>query len=241
MQPTKDRSTAHRIISNMYARYIVLCNNLADIFDQTLSVQKRAVVEQILLHCTNRLLELQSEMCSIELSEFIYCDDALLELKLTTQNIEFLRPFYYPYKREINVQETIDEIPQANDQAPKEALKGLNKHRKVLTNEEITIERKQKQHNDAIKIIKCHEKAKQARIRQINIKLFPKKYKPKPYLIGKELTYQFHHHIDQAPLIKIKRTKFQSNFYQGKLCILRKFNHNIYMNSLFSFFMCLFY
>lgn len=215
MQPTKDRSTAHRIISNMYARYIVLCNNLADIFDQTLSVQKRVVVEQILLHCTNRLLELQTEMCSIELSEFIYCDDALLELKLTTQNIEFLRPFYYPYKREISVQETIDEIPPAIEQIPKEALKGLNKHRKVLTVEEIAIERKQKQHNSAIKIIKCHEKAKQARIRKLNIKLFPQRYKPKPYRIDKESTYQFHHHIDQAPLIKIKRTKFQSNFYQG--------------------------
>lgn len=219
MQPTKDRSTAHRIISNMYARYIVLCNNLADIFDQTLSVQKRVVVEQILLHCTNRLLELQGEMCLIELSEFIYCDDALLELKLTTQNIEFLRPFYYPYKREISVQETIDEIPQANEQIVIESLKGLNKHRKVLTVEEIEEERKKKQHKDAIKTIKCHEKAKQARIRQLNIKLFPQIFKPKPYRIDTELTYQFHHHVDQAPLIKIKRTKFQSNFYQGKLCV----------------------
>jgi IQ and AAA domain-containing protein len=219
LQPTRDRSYTHRLIGNIYARYIVLCNNLSELYDQTLQVQKRQVIEKILMSSTNRLMELQLEMQKIEMSEFIYADDTLLELKLTPQNIEFLRPFYFPRKRDVEVQLVIDEIVKVPEEVEEtEAPKGLDKYRKVLTPEEMEAQRIYREKLDGANLIKIHEKGKQARINWFNVNDFPEKFKPKRRELP-TVAYEFMHKPDQIPMYKIKRTNYHTDLYRPKVNI----------------------
>lgn len=212
--PTKDRSYAHRLIGNLLCRYIVLCNNLSELYDQTLQVQKRPVVERLLISCTKRYVELKTQMNKIELSEFHYLDDALVELKLAPQNIEFLRPFYFPRKRSVEVQQIVDEIPTASRKSEfKETPKGIDRFKTILTPEQIEAKRQKELLENAVNLIKSHEKAKQDRIHVFNVKLFPDIYKIEP-ADCEVVTYDFMHKPDQAPLFKIKHTHYKIDLYQ---------------------------
>lgn len=221
LRPSRNRNYAHRLIGNIYVRYIVLCNNLSELYDQTLQVQKRQVIEKLLITSTKRLLELQMELQKIEMSQFVYADDALLELKLTSKSIEFLRPFYFPRKRDVEVQRVIDEIPKVSEEVEAvEAPKGLDKYRKVLTPEEVEAQRVFKEKVDAANLIKVHEKARQARITWLNIQQFPEKFKPKPQELP-TFDYEFMHSPDQIPMFKIKRTKHRADLYRPKVNIAK--------------------
>lgn len=221
IEPTRCRNQAHRLVGNIFARYIVLCNNLSELYDQTLQAQKRKVVEKILVSSTHRLLELQKEMQKIEMSEFVYLDDALTELKLTTQNIEFLRPFYFPRKRDVEIQQMIDGVPKASYVIElTEAPKGLDKFRKVLTPEEIEAEHQRKLVESAANLIKIHEKAKQQRVKTLNMKLFPKQF-PLELFDVSTVDYDFIHRPDQAPLHKIKRSNYSTVFHKQKVNIAK--------------------
>lgn len=219
LEPTRDRSHAHRLVGNIFARYIMLFNNLTELYDQTLQAQKRPVIEKILVSATKRLLEFQKEMQKIEMSEFVYLDDVLVELKLTPQNVEFLRPFYFPRRRDIEMQQIVEEMPKVEPQAKVE-LKGLDKYRKVLTPEEVAEKQKQEMINEAIDLIKMHEKARQARVISLNMKEFPDKFKP-PSHEPEPFPYDFIHQPNQAPLHKIKRTNYKTDFYQPKVNIAK--------------------
>ena len=223
LEPTLNRVFVHRLIGNLFARYIVLCNNLSELHDQTLQVQKQPAIEQILISSTKRLLELQKEIRKIEMSEYVYLDDALMELKMTPENIEFLRPFYFPRKRDIEAQQVIDELPTATEGVQnKDQLKGLDKYRKVLTLEELEAQSFSKSMEKATNLIKIHEKAKQSRVNWLNMKLFPDIviFKPKRRETVK-VTYDFIHRPDQVPLHKIKRTNYKTNLYKPKVNIAK--------------------
>lgn len=219
LQPTRDRSYAHRLVGNIFARYIVLCNNLSELYDQTLQAQKRPIIEKILVSATKRLLELQKEMQKIEMSQFVYLDDVLVELKLTPQNVEFLRPFYFPRRRDIEMQQIVDEIPKVEPHSKPE-LKGLDKYRKVLTSEEIAEKQKQEKIKEAAGLIKMHEKARQARVFSLNMREFPDKFKP-PSHEPEPFPYDFIHQPNQAPMHKIKRTNYKTDFYKPKVNIAK--------------------
>lgn len=218
LKPTRDRASVHRLVGNIFARYIVLCNNLSELYDQTLHVQKRLVVEKLLMSSTNRLLELQKQMQKIEMSEFVYLDDALVELKLTPQNVEFLRPFYFPRKRDLEVQHLIDEVPESLKVVGER--KGLDRFRKIKTPEEREAERLLKANNSALTLIKAHEKAKQARVMSLNIELFPNTFGPKRHE-PEPVIYDFIHGENQIPLHKIKRSNYKTNLYAPKLNIAK--------------------
>lgn len=212
MKPMTDRVEVHRFCGDLYARYVVLCNNLGELYDQTLQTPKRDVIENLLVTATHRLQELKLNMQKIEMSEFVCVDDALIEMKLTPQNIEFLCPFYFPRKRDIETQRIVDEIPKSPTPSEvllkKQQLTGLDKYRKVLTPEEIAAENLKKLKNNAASLIKSHEKARQARVLWFNLKNNPKQFHPKPKPFP-EVAYEFYHKADQVPLVKIKRTHFK--------------------------------
>lgn len=108
--PERDKLKVHGTYASLYVRYVNLVNKLGDIFDQTLQVQKRNVVQTLLMAATQRMLELQKELKSIEMSEFVYIDQTLIEDKLIPQDIQLLCPFYYPAKRTQNTQDIIDGV-----------------------------------------------------------------------------------------------------------------------------------
>lgn len=171
MQPEKDRFAAHRIFASLYARYVIIVNNLGDIYDQTLQVQKRQLVERILEAATSRLLELQFALKDIEMSEFIYIDQTLIEEKFIPQQVQLLRPFYFPIIRTPIIQDVINGVRKTAktevDESEKKTLKYLLEEAKRLEEEAA------KNVNPLIQIltmIKSHEKARCQKI--IHTKLY---------------------------------------------------------------------
>lgn len=216
LKPVKTRKNAHKFCGELYARYIILCNNLGELYDQTLQPQKRQMIEKILIVATNRLQELKTEMQKIEMSEFICIDDSLVELKMTRQNIEFLCPFYFPRKRDIEIQKIVDKVSSSTDEVHMNEATGFGKFRntKILSTKEIET------HEMKLKtsiIIKNHESNLLERDYKIKSTTFPEE---------EEVSYEFCHKSDQIPLRKIKRTNFKFNLFRGKK--VEKKNYNFY-------------
>lgn len=109
-KPVTNSVKAHSIFANLYIRYIIIENELSDIFDQTLQVQKREILKPLLVAVTNRLLEVKKELCKIEKSDFVYFDKILVNYKLTPNDIELKRPQFFPLKRPIEYNELISKL-----------------------------------------------------------------------------------------------------------------------------------
>lgn len=170
LEPTMNRNYAHLLIGNLYARYVILCNNLTEIYDQTLQAQKRPLVEKLMIATKQRWLEILKDIEKIEMSHFVYVDDALVELCLVPQDVQFLRPFYFPRRRDVECQKLIDEGPKKEEVIDEATLKIPAKFRKILTPDEIEAKKRKEEITKAINLIKAHEKAKQARIKAFHIK-----------------------------------------------------------------------
>lgn len=108
MEPETKPLRAHRVFASLFARYVRIVNRLGDLYDQTLQVQKRAVVRRVLESATQRMVELQTELKAIEMSEFVYIDQTLIEEKWTVEEVQLLVPFYYPMVRPAAAQDVID-------------------------------------------------------------------------------------------------------------------------------------
>lgn len=167
-------------------------NNLSDIYDQTLQAQKRKITEKFLILVSKRLLEWQKELKSVEMSEFIYVDNNLMELKLIPHDIQFLTQYHLSNTRENNVQELIN----------------LNKRKMYET------EKSSK--TDAANLLKIHEKARQTRVLLTNLKMHPENFKMTKHKID-TMSYDFNYSPRTQPLFKVKRTKFERDCSQGKL------------------------
>ena len=170
VEPTRDRSKAFRIIANIYSHYILLRNSLSDILDQTLSVEKRIVLEKLLESASKRMLELQNELKKIEMSEYIYFDKTLLELRITPKDVEFLQNYHFPKTRPANIQNLINYLSVEQDYNNKEVFQA------------------------SINLIKKHEKARQAR-KKINCHLMDREHLIVDHSAPKSpvLAHSFHH------------------------------------------------
>jgi IQ and AAA domain-containing protein len=224
LTPTKDSLIAHRVLASLYARYVILCNQLSDIYDQTLQVQKRHLLEKILTAASNRLLELQKHLRKIELSEFIYIDQTLHELKLIPQDVQILRPFHFPLRREQLIQDLLDDKAEKAVEEPV-VRQGLDRFRPVLTAEQKEAQRLRQVFVGAVNLIKSHEKARQARVYLGNIMRDPEKYWPQPpEETVCQVPYEFYHRADQRPLIPIKRTQYRTDFRVESPVVLGRFS-----------------
>lgn len=226
LAPTRNRFQAHRIIASLYGRYIILTNNLSDIYDQSLGFEKRRDVEKIYLSVTKRLLELQNELRKVEMSEFVYIDQTLMELKVTPKDVEFLRPFYFPQERSAEIQVLIDRPKKHKFLMIKEPPQSYKGRRMTLEEQEI-----KRMHDNLVEsanLIKYHERARQARV-MLNV------YESDPVLFRllrnpsyNEISpYKFYHDVNQAPKHKIKRTIFINDFYPSILLFPFRYNLKI--------------
>lgn len=91
----KDRKKAHNTVSELYVRYILICNKLELCYDQIIQPQKRILMKQLLVSCLGRILELKHELVEIDLSEYSYFDDILIKLSVTPQEVEIQIPRYF--------------------------------------------------------------------------------------------------------------------------------------------------
>lgn len=187
-KPETDRTYQHRIIASLYARYVKLCNNLEELDDQTLQVQKRPIVRRLLEASVQRLLELEKELKNIELSEFVYIDDTVKEMHLVPHEIQVLRPYYFTGKHETELRSFVDAYRVAQYVKQQEEIK-----------ERVPA---------AIKLIIIHEKARQKR-RILNT---TRKSQIAQMKNKTGVEYEFYHKPDTYPLFPVKKTRFTTNF-----------------------------
>uniref|UniRef100_A0A182QCJ7 ATPase_AAA_core domain-containing protein n=1 Tax=Anopheles farauti TaxID=69004 RepID=A0A182QCJ7_9DIPT len=227
--PTKDVRLVHRLVSDLYCRYTQLCRSLERCFDQTLQVQKRAVVQRLLETAQARLLEFGTKLKDIELSEFVYVDGTLQEQHLIPDDVQAVRPCFFPAKRAAELQSLIvgrslasfgeagsesNEDSDSEIEAQEEELMPLPTVMKRPVEQR---DRRKERLQAALTLITAHEKARQARVRQTNFRLHPDQYYPKP--IDEEIEdvpYEFSYRPGRPMLYPVKRTVFNWDFQKKK-------------------------
>lgn len=95
----RDRKIARLRAAELYVRYVAVGNRLESCYEQVLQPQKRVLLRRLLDSTIGRVLELKHELVNLELSEIVYCDDALIKLNLTTDDGELKIPRYYRRER----------------------------------------------------------------------------------------------------------------------------------------------
>ncbi|XP_035898404.1 dynein regulatory complex protein 11 [Anopheles stephensi] len=229
VEPTKDVRVVHQLVSDLYCRYVQLCRNLERCFDQTLQVQKRAVIQTLLEAAHTRLLEFRTKLQEIELSEFVYVDGALQEQHLIPDDVLAVRPCYFPARRPAHLQSLLDSqklLPfgpasgsdseqTSSDESEQEAE---TVHQPPTINRPaVQRDRKRERLTAALALITAHEKARQARVKQTNFRLHPDRYYPKP--IDEEIVdvpYEFFYRPGQLMLYPVKRTVYSWDFRMRK-------------------------
>ncbi|XP_041822612.1 dynein regulatory complex protein 11-like [Chelmon rostratus] len=78
----------------LYLKYLQIFRSLEEVYEQLVQPQRRQMVRMVLEGLTGRLLELKSQMVELELSEFHYFDELLLDLKMTPKDLEIPVPRY---------------------------------------------------------------------------------------------------------------------------------------------------
>ncbi|XP_058118426.1 IQ and AAA domain-containing protein 1-like [Anopheles ziemanni] len=222
VEPTKDVRVVHRLVSDLYCRYVGLCRSLDRCFDQTLQVQKRQVIKGLLEAANVRMLELRTKLQDIELSEFVYVDGALQELHLIPDDVEAVRPCYMSAKRPVELQSLIDsrrlkKIDGGNsdeeDSELSESDQDVEEEPENPMRPAVKRDRRKERIQVALALILAHEKARQARVRQTNFRLHPDRYYPKP--IDEEIEdieYDFSFRPGQQMLYPVKRTVYNWDF-----------------------------
>lgn len=93
----------------------MILNDLSDIFDQTLQVQKRKLIKNVLVTIVKRVCELRKELCEIEMSDHIYMDHTLITAHLTPPGVVLNQPNNFPMKRPDEYNEIINKYLQPNE------------------------------------------------------------------------------------------------------------------------------
>ncbi|CAH8556235.1 unnamed protein product [Schistosoma rodhaini] len=94
-KPEKDRTIAFQSLATFYIKYIQIFRNLERCYDQIVHPQKRRLLRTLLDSIIGRFLEIKKEMVKLELSEYHYFDDILIDLKLTPNDVEIPIPKYF--------------------------------------------------------------------------------------------------------------------------------------------------
>ncbi|CAH8522754.1 unnamed protein product [Heterobilharzia americana] len=94
-KPEKDRAVAFQTLATFYIKYIQIFRNLERCYDQVVHPQKRRLLRILLDSVIGRFLEIKREMVKLELSDYHYFDDILIDLKLTPNDVEIPIPKYF--------------------------------------------------------------------------------------------------------------------------------------------------
>ncbi|KAK0180478.1 hypothetical protein PV327_006116 [Microctonus hyperodae] len=150
IKPQRDRRKVHNNISDLYVRYIVICNKLEKCYDQMIQPQKRRLIRKLLDYTLARVLELKHELVEVDLSEYNYYDDVLIKYGILPQEVELNIPSYFRRERESEIQLRREFITSI--------LKNIGALNEVISPKKMT-------ELDAIKLIQMHERARQGRVR----------------------------------------------------------------------------
>ncbi|XP_070518550.1 dynein regulatory complex protein 11 [Cardiocondyla obscurior] len=149
-KPQKDRKKAHDVVVTLYVKYILTCNKLEQCYDQVVQPQKRSLIKRSLNATLGRVLELKHELVNVDLSEYSYYDNVLIERGVTPQEAEIRVPRYYRRDRLAEIETRRKFI--------EDTLRNLGALHEIVVPQKIT-------ESQAIRLIQAHERARQGRLR----------------------------------------------------------------------------
>ncbi|CAL8093243.1 unnamed protein product [Calicophoron daubneyi] len=149
-KPEKDRTAAFQTLATFYIKYIQVFRNIERCYDQFVHPQKRRLLKKVLDAVMGRFLEIKQEMVKLELSEYHYFDDLLVDFKLTPSDVEVPIPKYFVY----DTYRVLKDREHFLDQ-----LIG------PLLSEEVAEEEAPMTIEEAVRLIQRHERARQGRLR----------------------------------------------------------------------------
>ncbi|XP_061390389.1 IQ and AAA domain-containing protein 1-like [Musca vetustissima] len=180
--------TSFRILSELYILYVELAHKLSYLYRKTLQVQKRNVIKELVDPVMRTLRMLKSELCNIELSEYVYMDRILVARKLLPYNLYIWRSPDFLQKRPLSYQNLIYNNNICIDEHKNECR--LNEEKSHLVN--------------CVTLLQAHERARRSRYMRGSITYSKTKFKCKKF------PYRFSHKKGQSLSIPIKRTTFNA-------------------------------
>ncbi|XP_017080750.2 dynein regulatory complex protein 11 [Drosophila eugracilis] len=194
IEPPQEKAISFKIFAELYVLYVELLDKLSFIYHNTFQVQKREIIRILVESATQQLMQLKEELKSLELSEYVYIDKALIARKMTPQNLVIWRSPQFLYRRPLEIQNILaDNRLYMNDEEKEEKA----------AQDWVPI-------SDAVKLIQAHERARRARVYKSNIKYDKKKFLKVHQ--RKKINYKFTFKPDQAMSIPVKRTIFSADF-----------------------------
>ncbi|KAF5402773.1 IQ motif containing with AAA domain 1 like [Paragonimus heterotremus] len=148
-KPVKDRVAAFQFLASFYIKYLQVFRNIERCYDQFVHPQKRRLLKQLLELVMGRFLEIKHEMMQLELSDYHYFDDVLVDLKLTPNDVEIPIPKYFIYDNFRTLKDRENFLDQ---------LLGPTEPDTQIDEVPMTVEQ-------AIRLIQRHERARQGRLR----------------------------------------------------------------------------
>lgn len=94
-----DRRGQRSLLANLYVRYIVIANRLAECVDQMVQPQKHLLIRRLLEATLGRILELKSDLVEADLCEWSHCGDVIEALGVTPLQAELKVPICFRRER----------------------------------------------------------------------------------------------------------------------------------------------
>ncbi|KAA0190040.1 IQ and AAA domain-containing protein 1, partial [Fasciolopsis buskii] len=148
-KPEKNRAAAFQTLATFYIKYLQVFRNIERCYDQFVHPQKRILLKQLLEAVMGRFLEIKHEMVKLELSDYHYFDDILIDLKLTPADMEIPVPKYFIFDNYRTLKDREHFLLQ---------LSGPPKLEEEHEEIKMTLD-------EAVRLIQRHERARQGRLR----------------------------------------------------------------------------
>ncbi|XP_054480142.1 dynein regulatory complex protein 11-like [Anoplopoma fimbria] len=143
--PHVDRLQVSQDQAVLYLKYLQVFRGLEEVYEQLVQPQRRRAVRMVLDRLTGRLLELKSQMVDLDLSEFHYFDDLLLDLKMTPKDLEVPVPRYF-LREKIQLQTKFSKFLETQ------------RTNRMVSRVQVSLE-------EAVRLLQVSERARQGRIR----------------------------------------------------------------------------
>ncbi|KAL3275302.1 hypothetical protein HHI36_020069 [Cryptolaemus montrouzieri] len=99
-EPAQADRREHRFaLATLYIKYILISNQLSEIIDQMVQVQKRALIKKLLEATLGRILELKYDLVEADINDWTHCGDVMETLGLNPFQTELNISNHFRYER----------------------------------------------------------------------------------------------------------------------------------------------
>lgn len=160
-------------VARLYVQYTRMIKQLDTLWSETFQVQKNQAMRRLLDAAVMRLAELRDALTLLDISEFHYIDNALIELKLVPRDLELFPLELHPLQREEQLQKLAEMLyrgeriyTEPDPDAVEEPVKEAESTKSQVSKRPVrkSMDPKEIAKIEAIKLIQRHERARVGRL-----------------------------------------------------------------------------